>query len=396
MSPLVIQSILWAAAAVVALPVLVLFIEVLAATGKGAAPALSPRKGRLAVLIPAHDEEQGIARTIGALLPQLIPGDRLVVVADNCSDATAAKAAAAGATVLERKEPERRGKGFALRFGLEKLAADPPDVMVFVDADTDADPGTLDALNRWATALGKPVQAVNLLQAPPDAGMKSHVSALAFGVKNLVRPRGLRRLGLPCPLLGTGMAIPWALLDPARLSGGNIVEDLQLGIDLAIAGHPAVLCEDARVSGFLPSGDSAAAVQRRRWEHGHLRTLLTQAPRLAAASLTKLKPGLLAMALDLAVPPLSFLCLLWALVFAGTAFAARRGYDVRPLLASSGTGLLLAISVLLAWACHLRRQIPFRALMFVPFYVAWKVPLYLGFLLFRRQKSWVRTPREVG
>lgn len=393
MSTTAVLVLLWAAAFVAGVPILVLFVEVLASLGKPAPIALPARSGTLTVLIPAHDEERDIGRTVSDLLPQLQAGDRLVVIADNCTDQTAARAKEAGAVVCERNDSSRRGKGAALRFGLERLAENPPDVVLFVDAETQVAPGAVDTLHRWAMSLRKPVQAVYLLHSAHEAGMRSQVSALAFGVKNLVRPRGLRRLGLACPLLGTGMAVPWAMLDRGRLSEESIVEDLQMGIDLAVHGHPPLLCEDASVTGWLPLGEAAARVQRRRWEHGHLRTLLSQVPRLAALSILRAKPILLAMALDLAVPPLSFLCLLWAGWFAATAVAAWHGYGKVPFFAASVSGGLLALSVVVAWAGHLRKQIPFRALMFVPFYVAWKIPLYLGFFV-RSEKSWVRTPRE--
>jgi cellulose synthase/poly-beta-1,6-N-acetylglucosamine synthase-like glycosyltransferase len=94
----------------------------------------SPRP-RLAVLMPAHNESAGIVPAIEAVNEQLQPGDRLLVVADNCSDDTARVAAAAGAQVAERTDPQCRGKGYALDFGVRRLEADPPEVVVIIDAD---------------------------------------------------------------------------------------------------------------------------------------------------------------------------------------------------------------------------------------------------------------------
>ena len=64
---------------------------------------------------------------------------RLLLVADNCSDDTAILARAAGADVIERDEPARRGKIFALGFAREALAADPPEIVLIVDADCTID-----------------------------------------------------------------------------------------------------------------------------------------------------------------------------------------------------------------------------------------------------------------
>ena len=56
-------------------------------------------------------------------------------------------------------------------------------------------------------------------------------------MKNFVRLKGLANLDLPCLLYGTGMAFPWSVISTVFLANGNIVEDMQLAIDLAIAGY---------------------------------------------------------------------------------------------------------------------------------------------------------------
>src|SRR5262249_10552276 len=88
---------------------------------------------RLTVLIPAHNEEAVVSATLTALLPTLPRGSRVLVVADNCSDATATIARRHGVEVIERNDGERRGKGFALNFGIRHLAHDPPDSLIFLD-----------------------------------------------------------------------------------------------------------------------------------------------------------------------------------------------------------------------------------------------------------------------
>src|SRR5208283_3138044 len=161
----------------------------------------------------------------------------------------------------------QRGKGFALDHGIRQLDADPPEVVVILDADTLLAEGSLDSVTRLAAALGRPVQAGYVLEAPPQGGVKDQLSAFAFRIKNIVRPLGMARLGLPCLLTGTGMAFPWLLIRSAPLATGNIVEDMKLGLDLAVAGQPPKLCSEARVSGELPSVRRAAVTQRTRWEH---------------------------------------------------------------------------------------------------------------------------------
>jgi cellulose synthase/poly-beta-1,6-N-acetylglucosamine synthase-like glycosyltransferase len=402
---LVAEVLLCLVATLILVPMAVLVVESLAALFPGKAgqdPEPETARPLCAVLVPAHDEEAGIGVTVAALLPQLRPGDRLVVVADNCSDRTAELARSLGATAVERNDPARRGKGFALDFGVRSLAVAPPEVVVIVDADCRVSDGVLNRLVREAQETQRPVQAAYVMDVPPGGGPRSRLSAFAFLFKNVVRPLGLDRLGLPCLLTGTGMAFPWPILRDADLASGNIVEDMKLGVDLALAGHPPKFCPAAQVSGELPTGRLAASKQRTRWEHGHLQTLLTQVPRLARAALC-LAPlaarggghrlRLLGLALELSVPPLSILFLLWAVAGAVAACWWALGGPLLPAALLAGGGLAVVLAIFAAWLRFGRERLPLTSLLAAPFYVLGKLPIYLAFL-FRRERAWVRTDRS--
>jgi hypothetical protein len=99
------------------------------------------------------------------------------------------------------------------------------------------------------------------------------------------------------------------------------------------------------------------------------------------------------MVLDLCVPPLALLCLLWlAGALCSTAVWALSG-AAAPLRLFLFEGALLALCVGCGWAAHCRREIPWTALAAVPKYVWRKIPIYTSFLV-RRQNEWVRTARE--
>ena len=84
---------------------------------------------------------------------------------------------------------------------------------------------------------------------PEQPSSKDLVSVLAFTVKNLVRPLGLKQLNLPCLLTGTGMAFDWSIIGNVALASDNLVEDMQMSIDLAINGHTALLCTRVKLVG---------------------------------------------------------------------------------------------------------------------------------------------------
>lgn len=385
-------------AALCALPVAVLLLQV--ALAHGATRALrQPGAGRpddvtVAVLMPAHDEAAGIDATLRALRPQLSPADRLLVVADNCNDDTASIARSAGAEVIERQDAIRRGKGYALDFGVRHLAQRPPDIVLIVDADCRLDPGCVDALVAACRNTGRPAQALYEMEAPPGASLRLRVSAFAWRVRNRVRPLGWWRIGAPCQLMGTGMAFPWGLLRDAPLATGNIVEDVQMGVDLARRGTPPRFVPQARVSSQFPSSDDAAASQRRRWEHGNMAVMLTEGPRLLATGVVRADARLVAMAADLMVPPLALLVQLQLGLVCLTAIGWALGAGPLASTIAMASLALLVLAVAAAWRLAGRDVVAGpELLMTAPAYALRKLPMYLAFLR-KRESTWVRAKRE--
>jgi cellulose synthase/poly-beta-1,6-N-acetylglucosamine synthase-like glycosyltransferase len=384
-----------AVAVALLVPTLVLLIECLMALLPGRArrwPSSGPRPS-VAVLIPAHNEELAIETAIRSVTPQLGSGDRLVVVADNCSDRTADIARKAGAVVIERHDTDRRGKGHAVNYGLRFLAADPPQVIVMLDADCVVSPDTVVKIAVRASESGRPVQARFEVEPRSTADHRAVVSAFAYSVRGFVRSSGLERLGLPCQLAGSGMAFPWSVLTKVSFAGDNLVEDLQLGVEVALTGHPARYCSDAQVSTSVAGRWEAVVSQRRRWEHGHLSTLVVQGPRLVAHALTQRRLDLLALALDLCVPPLSLLVLVGTAAMAAAVLVGGAGVSWTPLWLLVLDGVLFVAAMSAAWFKVGPARLPLAMLMVVPFYVLTKIPLYWAFLV-RRQKAWVRNARD--
>jgi cellulose synthase/poly-beta-1,6-N-acetylglucosamine synthase-like glycosyltransferase len=219
------------------------------------------------------------------------------------------------------------------------------------------------------------------------------VSALAFLVKNRVRPRGLLALGMPCLLTGTGMAFPWAVLRKAPPTEDHLVEDMVMGLELAMLGHPPQLCTGVCVTSALPEQARAASAQRKRWEHGHLAVLFAHAPRLFARGLAGMRFELLALALDLLVPPLSLLVLLLGLGAVVTLAAFLLGASPVPFAVFVLNLTAIGVGVISGWYAYGRQLEPARDLLSIPLYVLWKLPLYFGFFTRGKQRVWERTER---
>jgi cellulose synthase/poly-beta-1,6-N-acetylglucosamine synthase-like glycosyltransferase len=351
------------------------------------------RHPRTVVLIPAHNEDLVIEQSLWVLIPTLSAGDRVVVIADNCDDRTAEIARAAGAEVAVRHDPTRRGKGYALDFAVQYLRQNPPEVAVILDADCLVSADTVKILAQQAHQSGRQVQALNLTDRLPATALRQILAMLANRFTNLIRPLGLSRVGLPCRLMGTGVAMPWPVLDSVPFVGDNLVEDMQWGIDLALAGYWPLFCPEARVTSALPQQDRAFVSQRKRWEHGHLQTIISKAPRLLAISLWRRDFRLFCLAWDLSIPPLALLATLWSAAIILSLAAALAGASWWPATILSIGGIIMALTFSGAWFVHCRRHIPFVVVLTAPLYILRKLPIYISFIM-RPQSSWVRTERE--
>ena len=111
--------------------------------------------------------------------------------------------------MIERRDLTKQGKGYALDYALAQLDANPPNIVAVIDADCHASDGAIEEMARTCAATGRPVQVLDLMTAPENSPVNYRVAEFAWRVRNWVRPLGLAALGLPCPLMGTGMAFPW-------------------------------------------------------------------------------------------------------------------------------------------------------------------------------------------
>ena len=360
-------------------------------------PPLAPaaRRLRFDVIVPAHDEEQGIAATVQNLLALDYPGDlfRVLVVADNCGDETAERAAAAGAQVLVRTDAEQRGKGYALTWAFVRSLAGAADAMVVIDADTLASANLLSVLAAQIEAGAQVVQADYGVRNP-GASWRTRMMTIALALFHGVRSLGRERLGLSCGLRGNGMCFTRRLLQAVPHRAFSVVEDLEYGIQLGEAGYRVHYAGDAHVFGEMVATERASRSQRRRWEGGRLQLLRLHGARLLRLGLARRDRTLLDLAMDVLVPPLSVLVAIeTAGLAASVGLAVHRGAVPVPLWIWAFCGAALVGYVLRGWQLSGTGARGLADLLCAPAYLAWKFTL----LLRRdpaRKDEWVRTARQ--
>jgi cellulose synthase/poly-beta-1,6-N-acetylglucosamine synthase-like glycosyltransferase len=347
-----------------------------------------------AVLIPAHNEGSGILPTIESIKAQLGPRDHILVVADNCTDDTAAVATAAGAEVIVRSEPARRGKGYALEFGVRHLGLSAPDVVVIIDADCLLGENALKQLSNRAMVSGRPVQSLYLMMAPENAPLGKGVNLFAWRVRNWVRPLGMKVFGLPTQLFGTGMAFPLGLLSNRDLGNSRLAEDTALGIALASEGHPPLFLDGAKIYSHFPSSQDGGEQQRQRWEKGHFDNIVDLVPGALIRSLRKRDFQLTSLAVDMAVPPLSVLVLFMVLGDVLGGLAMMLGAPHAAFVFPVSSTVLLIIGIVLAWRSVGRDVLPSGELVRLPSYFLEKLRFYRRVTSGKRASAWVRTDRK--
>ncbi len=373
---------------VVLIPTLVLLFEVVfglfASAGQQTTSAVEATS---AILIPAHNEESVIAATLESLRAQLVSGDRIVVVADNCTDGTASVARKLGAEVVERHDTTRRGKGFALAHGLEFIKSLPTDVVIVVDADCIVMPHTIQSLKAEVVRSERPVQGFSSMRAPKGHERRFAVAEFAWRIKNRLRPLGLAALGLPCQLMGTGMAFPMDIARPENFSSGNIVEDLELGVRLARTGRAPTFLPSVGVASEFPVSEEGEISQRRRWEGGSFAMLLRHGALNVLHGLASGNKNLTALGFDMLVPPLvlhAALIILYSAVTLLMALVFGTGAVWLALLIP----VLFAAAICIAWWSQGRDLLPVSYwTQLLPFILA-KLRIHGG-----KDKGWVRTDR---
>lgn len=376
------------------IPALVLLAEVLSAVFSPEQnlpqSAITDGDFSFKIIVPAHNEEKIIESTLQYLLQKVDPND-ILVVADNCSDKTAEIVRGNNIEVLQRVNSELRGKGYTLAYAVRYLNKNPPDVLIFIDADCRIKKGSITQLASISFHEKCPVQCVNTMTLGRNSSMKYHIAAFAFYLKNFIRPLGLTKLGVPCLLTGTGMAIPWDVAQKVDFATGDIVEDMQVGIQMVRKDHHTLFYREVVVESSFPEDERALQTQRTRWEHGHLATIKKNVLGLLKMAINQRRMENFIFALELAVPPITlYVSILVVHMVIAITLATNNSAALK---ISSIPLVILTIALLIGWIKYGMKILPMRSIVQIPFFMLWKIPLYLRYFL-KPENKWIKTERS--
>lgn len=353
----------------------------------------SRRELRFDVIIPAHNEEQVIAAAVASMRSIDWPQDRfrVVVVADNCSDATAAIASRAGAHVLQRQDPENRGKGYALDYAFKASKARKwADAVVVVDADAQVSSNILEAFAQRIERGDHAVQA-HYGVSNTNASWRTRLLSIAKAAFHIVRSRARERLKVSCGIRGNGWCVTHTLLERVPYQAFSLTEDLEYGIALGMAGYRVAYADEAHSDAEMVSGEKASRKQRQRWEHGRFMLMRSKTLPLLIQAARNGNGVCLDLAMDLLVLPVSYVALN---VFLLLALVVAAGHEISRLWlwTSLACVLALVVHILRGWQLSGAGLRGLLDLGRAPFFLIWKLMVMLGGS--RASKEWVRTKRE--
>ena len=367
---------------------------------------------RFLILVPAHNEERLLPELLANLHQLDYPQSQYAihVVADNCTDQTAEIARQGGAIAHERVNDQQHGKGFALQWLLQQVqqAEEPHDAILILDADSIVSPNFLQVMDGRLARGERVIQAYYAVRNP-DQSWAVSLRYVALAVLHYLRPLGRTVLGGSVGLKGNGMVFVADILKQHEWSA-SVTEDIEFHMTLVLAGERVMFAPEAIVEAEMPHTLKGSQTQNTRWEQGRLEVARRYVPTLlrgAGSAIKQKKYGrsylLFDAMMEHIIPPFALLTGLTGL----TLFAALILFFITPndSLVNNKLGLInvllgslivLGQIIYIFYGLHLvhaPRKV-YKALLYVPFFIVWKIKVYVQVVLGRGTQGWVRTARN--
>ena len=245
---------------------------------------------RYAYFIAAHNEEAVIANLVESILTQDYPRELIdcFVVADACTDETAARAREAGAIVYERNDLARKGKSWVMDYGFDRILNEYGDIyeaFFVMDADNVLSPGYTEIMNDVFDA-GYLVATSYRNSKNFDSSWISAGSALWY-IREARFLNNVRMMnGTSCAISGSGWLVSSKIIKGMHgWDFHTLTEDIQFSTfcsihNIQIGYAPAEFFDEQPVT------FKASWIQRMRWTKGFYQIFFSYGKDLVKAMFT--------------------------------------------------------------------------------------------------------------
>ncbi len=353
-------------------------------------------KTRFAVIMPAHNEELLLERLLDSVTRQDYPSNmiKLIVVADNCCDETAAIGRANGAFVLERCNLQLRGKGYAIKYALENINLDEHNAIFIVDADSIVEESTFRQLDLAITDGARIIQCYNGI-ANPDDSWFTRLMDVSRTIGNEILEPAKEKINLSSHLMGNGMCFVNDVVSRYGWDAFSVGEDWEYYARTVLQGERIAFVNKARVYHRESVDLKQATSQRLRWSSGRFAIAVKYGSRLFLNGLTSRSLLKIDAALPLVFPnpslgiSLTLLFLMFGLFY---PFPAHKGFFLSWFAV---LGILQAAVFLIGILYTNNKKKKLMALFLAPIFLIWKSGLDLLSIAGIGRKFWVRTERKL-
>lgn len=236
---------------------------------------------KIGIVISARNEEKVIGHLIDSIYKNDYPRElyNIFVVADNCTDSTKQICEEKGCIVLERNDPEKIGKGFALNFLFSELHTNPeyadviPDAYIVLDADNIIKPNYITEMNK---VYDQGYEIVTSYRNSKNYGKNWITSGYGLWFLHEARHLNNSRMILKnsCAISGTGFLISTAVVkDYDNWKFFTMTEDIECATDFVTSGRKAGYASTAELYDEQPETFKKSFIQRERWAKGYYQVL---------------------------------------------------------------------------------------------------------------------------
>ncbi|MFU8861996.1 MAG: glycosyltransferase family 2 protein, partial [Cyclonatronaceae bacterium] len=353
---------------------------------------------KFAFIVPAHNEEKIISKTIYSLSGLIYPKKNydVFVIADNCTDLTAHIARTLGTTVLERTNPDQKGKGYALRWAFDQVLAHENgyDAVIVVDADSLVSGNFLEVMNDYLDRGSRVIQCSDLV-LPEPGNWSVEATRIGFLLYNYVKPLGRKALGLNMGLRGNGMCFSADVLKENPWQAWSLTEDVEYGLVLLLKEVRIDFAPEAEVFAQMPIEASNAETQRSRWEIGRFQIIRSYTPKFIYKAISKRSWAHFDVFIELITPPFVNVMFMTTVIFGAGLILWLLA--LLPAIHVLMWGLLLITGIFYLFIGLYvggADKALYKSLLRLPLYIFWKLKVYITALKRGNEKKWIRTERD--
>ena len=231
-------------------------------------PMLTDKEHRFIIALPANNEESVIGNLIKSLQMQDYNKALydIYVIADNCTDGTANVARENGAIVYERFDEDKKTKGYALNWFLDKMKdkKDDYDALLVFDADNVVDKNFLNVMNKKLCQGEVLVQGYRDIKNPTDTWVSGGY-AIFYWTMNRLYHLARYNMGLSPLINGTAFMVKWDILIDEGWNTKTLTEDIEFALINISKGVKLGWAKDAIVYDEQPLTFKQSWKQRERW-----------------------------------------------------------------------------------------------------------------------------------